>query len=229
MHVKGLKGCVSEENCRSNLLVSFVQHGDYFSKSMMFSLLPTQNDATKSGANPVPVLVPARTPGFEVKIETEKSLKSKTSSKTITPSKSSKSKNEFKDDHAFEEFEDESEFNDDQVEARWNSSKTTTPSKSSKMKASSMTIMPSKSSKSKTSYIGSENLSDWSSSTTSQRSQADWVWKFVGTVLYLLQVRGLRPIGSRNSLGLIFICYKSEVAGQSGLEIQIRPTPKRDC
>ena len=82
------------------------------------------------------------------------------------------------------------------------SSMTTTTSKSSKMKASSMTTMPLKSSETK------------SKSTTSQRS--DWVRKLgliftyyksevagqsgqeIGTDLHLLQVRGLRPIGSGN-------------------------------
>ena len=67
---------------------------------------------------------------------------------------------------------------------------------------------PSKSSKSKMSSIGSGNSFDWSSSTTSLRSQA------------ADQVR---------KLGLIFTYCKSEVSGQSGLEIRTRPTPKRDC
>ena len=94
-------------------------------------------------------------------------------------------------DHGFEEFEDKREFND----------KT-----------------PSKSSKSKTSSIRSGNW-DWSSPTTSPRSQvADQVLKLglifiyyksefsccrsgpeIGTDLHLLQVRGRRPIGPGNS------------------------------
>ena len=77
-------------------------------------------------------------------------------------------------------------------------------------------ITPSKSSKTKTSSIRSGNSFAWSSSTTSQRSQADRVWKLVwtdlhllqvrgrglgqeiGTDLHLLQVQGLRPIRSGN-------------------------------
>ena len=83
------------------------------------------------------------------------------------------------------------------------SSMMTTTSKSSKMKASSMTTTPSKSSETKSKSTTSQRSDwvrklgliftllqvqgcrpirsgnwDWSSPTTSPRSQADWVWKF---------------------------------------------------
>ena len=63
------------------------------------------------------------------------------------------------------------------------SSMTTMPLKSSKMKASSMTTTPSKSSETKSKSATSQRSDwvwnwDWSSPTTSPRSQADCVLKF---------------------------------------------------
>ena len=131
------------------------------------------------------------------------------------------------------------------VEGRSNSSKTTTPSKSSKTKASSMTTTPLKSSKSKTSSIGSGNSFDWYSSTTSQRSQAEQVRKFIRLIFNYYKRswadRVQKFVGlifnyykrsqadKVRKLGLIFTYYKSEVSGRSGLEIRTRPTPRRDC